>query len=260
MSLARRLRRETGAQIFPLALIMVFWVVLFALVLSNLIFLAAAKIKAQNSADAIAISAGTLKARLLNQITEKNRAIEYGGLLRQVYGEALSKRYVPYTDAEIGAYAAAVQTGNSVEQELLPKYQNEFGALLRGISRQNGLDDSRIKAGIFPWQAGSAQSQPLQVRWESLVAGPQTLLLREKYSISDPGFYAVQSRLEWDLKNWLIGSAWIGLPIPNLTTRSRVEIFDAAGDHAAPWDHFWKVRLAQPDESADLHLQQEMRP
>jgi hypothetical protein len=253
-----RLRQEEKAQILYMTIIMMMLLTMFTLVLVNVIYLAAMKVRAQNAADALALSVAARQARVLNKITEINGVIEYGILVGR------TKRTIPYTILDVWLYNLGLAANPAVIKTEIFKYNNQIKAIINRIRSENGLDNESTKLGIYSWKIN-----PLLIISESLccyyvppppepVPVPLGAPLLTKFEpIETP--WAVQSRVEWQIRDAIIGGRRLNLQLPDLVTRGRAEIHDTVMTGSSPWNHNWRVRLVQPLDDVDEHIKSKMR-
>jgi hypothetical protein len=252
-----RLRREEDGQVLYMALVMMFFLVLFTLVLVNTIYMAGMKIKAQNAADNMALSAATLKARVLNKIVNINGILYIGVLWAGVVGDGK-----PYPTLLGFLEGLGVELGAlSWVTGIIAKYENECDGQLGRIAQENGLDDSRHKFGVHPVDFDPL-SFTYDYKWLYYTPPPPcTISLPFVVSINPVTPLAVGARVVFQTKNELIGGKFLQVLLPDIVTRACAEIYDAGTPIPglpASCLHDWHVRLRQPDEQLDQYIKNNM--
>jgi len=247
MRLPTRLWREEDGQVLYLTLVMMLCLVLFTLILVNAIYLALAKVRAQNAADNLAISAATLKARVLNETVNMN-GILYGGVSR--LGTASQK--LPYAESlEQWIGFAAMSFALAEMGRVVVEHNRTIDARLERIAVENGLDKTKAKVKISNVDISLLD---FNQSWELIeVVVPPLTGVPMLTAIEPAGSWDVQSRVEWRTKDEVIGGKWLNTVLPDVVTRARAQIFDE-GPLPTSWAHIWRVRLAQPDEAEDQRL------
>jgi len=253
-----RLRQEEKAQILYMTVIMMMLLTMFTLVLSNVIYLAAMKVRVQNAADALALSVAAKQARVLNRITEINGVIEYGILVGR------TKRETPYTTLDVWLYFLGLAANPALIEAEIFKYNNQIKDIINRIRLENGLDNETTKLGIYSWKINPLLVIPEPLHCFYLPPPPEMIpiplgapLLTKFEPVKTP--WAVQSRVEWQIRDAIIGGRRLNLQLPDLVTRGRAEIHDAITAGASPWNHNWRVRLVQPVDAVDEHIKSKMR-
>ncbi|MCK5218885.1 Tad domain-containing protein [bacterium] len=256
--IGRRLRQEEKAQILYMTVIMMMLLTMFTLVLTNVIYMAAMKVRAQNAADALALSVATRQARILNKITEINGVIEYGILVER------TKRETPYTILDVWLYYLGLTANPAVIGAEIFKYNDEIKDIINRIKAENGLDNETTKLGIYSWKINPLLVVPEALHCFYLPPPPEMVpvplgapLLTKFEPIETP--WAVQSRVEWRMLDAIIGGRRLNLQLPDLVTRGRAEIHDTVMTGSSPWNHNWRVRLVQPIDDVDEYIKSRMR-
>jgi hypothetical protein len=249
----RRLQQEENGQVLYLTIVAMMFLVVFSLVLVNVIYICVLKVKAQNAADNLALSAATLKARVLNQVANCN-AIWY--FIVQKSGQIPASPYA--SPGEFGTMAGIDAFVYGTYSKLVLEYNKNIyqDQWLDGIARANGLVDATNSVKIFPLEMDPAASFcPQIVSVSYLQPSPPatigTFPLIGNMEPVDPPWW-IQTRVEWPARGRAIGFKNLQVVLPDIVTRARAEIFDAGGP--MPYAHCWQVRLIQPDVDLDEKL------
>ncbi len=243
----KRLRFDETGNVLYLTVVMMLFLVAFSLVLVNVIYVSIMKVKAQNAADHMALSAATLRVRVLNRFADVNAVIETAGL-----DEGRAHRR-PYPSASAAQSAGEViRTGVRTGTRSVDEFNRSLAGHLRHVAQDNGLLPAETQVRLFPaeflpWQwrlnreALTFQSggQVQRVPWD-----PVTSLT------PDPDYLFVQTRVEWNLRERAQGFGYLPVLLPDLVTRSRAEIYRES--HLGK--STWRVRLRQPDNRLDQQL------
>jgi hypothetical protein len=244
-------RQEQG-QVLYLAVMMVLLLGVLSMILVNVIYVSVMKIKAQNAADNLALSAATLRARAFNQMTDLNMVIEVVGLEN---GSIHTQPYASQDQAR--GLGTVVNTCLRAGRKKVDEFNRNLNDFLTRLAHGNGLDEVQTKAKLFP-----AQLLAWQVNWT------YELL---KYRESDgslhpvgwiqpactalqpnPDYLFVQSRVEWTL-GAMIGFKSLGFRLPDLVTRARAQIIPRVFSETLPLScaTSYSVVLARPDDALD---------
>lgn len=251
--------RDQDGQIIYMALAAMLALTLFALVLANVAYVAAMKVKAQNTADVIALSVAVRKARVFNQITEINQWIDLVAL-EEALGPVASKRYLPYVEPfELPLY----YFGGAKDLEVLARvmdFNRQIASAVDRLAQANGLGVDHQQWSFYPadLQVGLDIIPQMVNCWGVIPpAVPHPLIpLAARFEPTESG-RSVQTRLVWPLKNALIGGKRLGVVLPNIVVRSRAELYDP--DNRDALNHNWQVRLAEPKMDVDQYLEKKMR-
>ncbi len=245
----RRLLNGERGQVLYLTLMMIMVLTLFSLVLANAAYLVVMKVRAQDLADTMALSGATLQARLLNRITNLN-GILYGGV--KLFGRKESLDYWT-TDAFSVPYNLSQDILHRAES-LVIDHRDQMNGRMGSLLRSYGWDESRLKVKVQSVRPERNLYTNLQVGWiqnDYMQEYPFTISIEP---LNTP--WAVQSRVEVQTRDALIGGTLLDAVLPDIVTRARAVIVDdPAGGFTASWNHHWKVRLVQPDEALDAQLQ-----
>lgn len=261
---AFRLGREERGQVLYLTLVMMLVLGMFSLILANVIYLSVMKVKAQNAVDAMALSAATLKARLLNQMAYVNGLLETGALQWNTVSA-----FRPYaTEVDMLAGQGFMGIAYSAATALTLAHNLEVDRLLDRVALENGIDGERCQVKLNPVDVVLADPYGLINAYADLkvvlepglkyfvppepvpvpiVAPLLTLTAVEPRQTP----WAVQARLSWRTR--VLGGSRLGITLPDIVTRARAEIRDE-GTASGTTGHDWRVVLAQPDEMADAAL------
>lgn len=244
----RRLLHGERGQVLYLTLVMTLVLALFSLVLANTAYLVVMKVRAQDLADAMALSGATLQARLLNRITNLN-GILYGGVT--AFGENQVLSYS--TGRDLGkAYDLSQDVLHEVES-LVTDQRDQMNGRMGSLLRSYGWDESRLKVKVHSVRPENHLFANLR---KGHIAGSDDVGLPVMPSIEIRNTpWCVQSRVEFMTRDALIGGRLLRADLPDIVTRARAQVLDhPAGSFTASWNHHWKVRLVQPDEALDAHL------
>jgi len=259
MSCCRRLLREEQGQVLYLTLAMFLVLMAFTLVFVNVIYLAAVKIKVQDLADNMALSAATLKARVLNKMTNLNAALEYlaleGGTIHTTKTYATLVEMLAAQSIMIGVYTTSVA--------LAEKHNQSLQGLLERIARENGLEEERGRVQVYaanieppyPW---NALKSDIALNLEDLYflptpTSPPVPLYFPLVSLSPAHDWSVQTRVEWRTQGEIIGGRSLGVRLPDIVARARSEFYDEPVPGVA-FGNQWRVRLVQPRQDVDDKL------
>lgn len=256
----RRLEQAGKGQsgnILYMTLVMFLLLTAMALGLIRIICLAALKIKLQNAADQLALSAATLQARMLNQMTNINGVLEFVALEG---GQVHSRPYYSAADMAVGWEVASAANASALKT--IREYQLQAYFLLGRMVRENGWAPETAEVAIYPLSVDPGQDFSRQhetIRyWQEIPCPPGKVLL------VNPSFpavkieprntpWSVQVQWRWKGPGSLdrthgFSTSWAGLAV-----RSQAEIYDAA-PQAAAWSHHWRVRLRAYDETINALL------
>jgi hypothetical protein len=270
MRLLRRLHREERGQVLYLTLALLFFLVIFSLVLVNVIYLACLKVKTQNLADSMAISAGTAKARVLNTITDMNALLWVGAW----QGGTISPRpYICMLDMMAGQLCM-VYAYYTVGREIY-QYDSDLKSVLNNLAKANGMREETCQVkwcplepilledmyGLVPLRASTPEyscveltTKPLQyLTYPPLKSNSVDKPLLNFVEMIPHFNTYVQTRVEWKTKDEIIGGERLGVLLPDIVTRARAEIYDANGSPFS-FGHNYQVRLTQPDDQMDAWL------
>ncbi len=258
-----RLRREEDGNILYLTLIMMMLLTAFTLVLVNVLYIGVMKVKAQNAADQLALSAGTLKARLLNKTSNYN-ALLY--IIRKFSGYIDNLPYATYPQAALACGLSGVVYGVHLWQVDECHRQIHDTRWLKEIAQGNGLDLTKSRFGLFPVNRVHLLAGALpDIRVVTWLAPPPPLppfpliALPLVFSINPTHDWYVQSRVEIETSSAIIGGARLGFELPDIVTRARAQIYNQGmpGVPAGLADN-WRVRLAQPNEDVDRYIRNQI--
>ncbi len=251
MRIGRRLIRKEEGNILYLTLIMMMVLVLMALVLVNVIQMAVLRIKAQQAADHMVLSAATLKARLLNNFANKNSFMQ---ALLQTKGTR---------DNPFNSNTEAKQWKNTLENltHIMSVETTAFSSamihseILETIAQENGLNEKTSRVRLYPEDIKPDLEMRTTFRraWVADPSFPQNkpIDLPACYEPKTPLY--VQARVEWQTKEMIIGHRLLKVNLPDIITRARAEIVDA-GILKSPAGRCWRVRLMPPQPSVDEYL------
>ena len=278
----RNVLRDERGQVLFLALALMVVLSGFVILLANVLFLAAAKVKLQTMADQTALSMATLKARVLNAMTDTN------GILETAVTKGGLHPNVPYASPVDAALAVgAMMTAYGINQINIHECNTRLPEALHDMLRGHGFDPQHMRAaasgknGIgFP--APNATTQSILNEFNRYTGRPESMTAVHSPFLSfmappDPlpvpmyptlptitQFkpnelpWMTQVRLEWDVRDAVIGGARLGLELPALAARARAEVFDDPAVPGVSYGHHYKVKLAVPEPSVDASLRRDM--
>jgi hypothetical protein len=243
-----------------MALVAILVLVVFSMVLVNVIYMCVLKVKAQNAADNLALSAATLKARVLNQITDLNAGLYF--IVRK-FGRIPAAPY--NNEAEFNTMAALEKaiaspddSSGSIILNLVAKYNRNIqqDKFLNRIAHENGVNASTHRAVIFPLDLALTDfaTDIIYVSYKrppGIVSGIPFAGSIEP--VHTPWW--VQARVEWPTRGEMIGMKNLNIRLPDIAVRARALIYDTVPG-ALPYQHCWKVRLVQPDAALDEQMRQ----
>ncbi|MBN1595584.1 hypothetical protein JW933_06625 [candidate division FCPU426 bacterium] len=259
----KRLFMAEEGNVLYVTVVMMMILVVFSLLLINVIHIGITKIRAQNAADNIAISAATLKARLLNQVADVNAglfvALEMGTINE-------TRPYATPLEAWI-AQGLMWMSYIGLLSSYIPEYHRSIyqQRWLDRIAVGNGLDLRSSRFHVFPVDVrmadpygASNDASDLSVITALLKYLPGKIPLVTPIVAYEPtNTWFVQSRVEISVNTSIIGGNRLGTAIPCIVARSRAELVDRGqnlGGLAKHYSHYWRVRLAQPDEDVDREI------
>lgn len=246
MKIMARLGRAEDGQILYLTLIMLLLIAVFSLLLVNTVSLALVKIRAQNAADHLALSAATLKARVLNETVNLN-VLLFGGVSR--FGTASKEK--PYaTDAERFFGLGTMALVGVRSACLLQEYAGSIDDRLTRVARGNGLTEERTRSRLSHVDILLSDFDFKQELIATGTSGGVPSLMLTAIEPSHP--WTVQSRVEWRTSKAVIGGDRLGVVLPDVVARARAEICDEG--LPVSYGHDWRVHLVPPDESEDEWL------
>lgn len=279
----RRLHRCERGQVLYLTLALMLILVVFVILLSNVIYLAVLKLRAQNLADNLALSATTLKARVLNRVSDANAVLEFVAL------QGGRIRFSPYaTPIDMWAGQGAMGSAYAMVETALAEYNLRRLERVQGLLTTQGIDLRRVKVGLLPLAGaiggpGFSRADQMQLAQlyqqadirEYIAAEIQVVMthfvppdpvpkplpdLCLKTTAFAPRHtpWATQTRVEWRTASSLIGSRWLPVSLPDIVTRARAEAYDDPVVPHTTWGHRWRVRLVPVDAGADLELRRQM--
>ncbi|NTV52132.1 MAG: hypothetical protein HGA76_03845 [Candidatus Firestonebacteria bacterium] len=257
MNLGRRLRRGEEGQVLYMTLVAMLLLAAFTLVLVNVIYMCVLKVKVQNAADNLALSAAVMKARVLNKITNLN------AILYVVVQEGGRIPNSPYSnDAEFFAMAAVDALTSGWMQFVVAQYNWNIyhDHYLDRIAAANGIEDATHRVKIFPLEMNALthfQVNLMQVMYtHNMFYPPPPGLMGPFPFVSSVEPMAtpwwVQTRVEWPTRGEAIGFKNLKVKLPDIVARARAEVFDTG--LPTPYAHDWQTRLIQPDESYDEQM------
>jgi len=253
MNRLRRLRDGEKGQVLYMTLVAMMFLVVFTLVLVNVIYVCVLKVKAQNAADNIALSAGVMKARVMNQVTNLNAiwyfVVQEGGRIpNSPYGSPAEFGIMAGVDAFVyGTYSYVVL--NYIKNV----YQDHW---LDRIAKENGIEDATHCVKIFP-----LEMDPLTSFYPNMISvsyiqpyPPATIGPFPFVASMEPANtpWWIQTRVAWPTGGDAIGFKNLHVHLPDIITRARVEIYDTG--LSIPYAHGWQVRLIQADGDLDEKL------
>jgi len=258
----KQLGEEEKGQILYMTIVMMMLLVIFTFVLINVVYIGIMKIKAQNAADNLALSAATLKARVLNSFTNLNGLL-YISTLQFGYADK-NNPYLNKALFDIGVLGAA--TASTGLYYFIDKYNRQINdeRLIDRIAEANGLDLSVHRYALYPVHINIALDIDFNLQqfryWQSppippiLIPSPSApgITLPTAFEPSRPWY--VQSRVEFPTNKAIIGGKRLGIQLPDIVTRARAEIIDMPTIPGSSWGHKWHVRLAQPQEDVDQYI------
>lgn len=244
------IKREEGNVLY-LTLIMLMILIMTAAVLIHVIQIAVIKIKAQQAADQMVLSAATLKARLLNNFANKNSYML--GVLQKK-----GTRETPFANAaEARRWKSTLENltrSMSAETKRFSRAMSQSGMLIN-VARNNGLDEESSRVRLYPLDIKPDRDLRIITKqaWILKATPPYytPIDLPAGYEPMVP--LAVQARVEWKSGSDIIGYRWLKSGRPAIITRARAEIYDA-GVLRNPAARCWRVRLVPPLANVDEYL------
>jgi Putative Flp pilus-assembly TadE/G-like len=249
----KRLRQEERGNVLYMTVVMLMLLVVFSFVLVNVIYVGVTKIKAQNAADNIALSAATLKARVLN------KTVNYNGIL---YGVIRLFDSFPVYPSVVEALVFGTVPSVAIQGLFIKdviQFNNEIynDGLIDRIAQGNGIDGATGRYAIHPV---NILHLTLGMKYDWRMKGftlPFPGVVPILYELEPNHAWYVQSRVEWQTKKSIIGGERLGIELPDIVARARAEVFDSAMIKT-PYLHNWRVRLVHPDEGVDQYIRDQI--
>ncbi|MCD4813317.1 Tad domain-containing protein [bacterium] len=248
--LLKRLRKEERGNVLYMTIVMMMLLVMFSLVLTNVIYIGVMKVRAQNAADNIALSAATLKARMLNGITNWNAVLWLG--VRQV--GVISEKNGYKTPPELAVAIAAMVGASANHLGGLYDFNDKITGRkwIDRIAEANGIDGKNSRYEMFPVSAGHMLTS---LYYDIKVVPFMVYAVPVLFSIEPTHTWYVQSRVELQIAKSIIGGKRLGFELPDITARARAEILDKATLNViGSGGRDWQVVLAPPNKSVDKYM------
>lgn len=250
----QRLRKEEDGNVLYLTLIMILLLSAFTLVLVNVLYIGVMKVKAQNAADQLALSAGTLKARVLNRVTDDNAIL----FISRRFGTVTETApYISILELIGGLSASFYAVGHFGKLVYDFHHAIQDDHILDRIAEGNGLVPGVSRYALFPVDAwhllGGVVYDVRPVPWINTfppMAGSAPIL----FSLGPSHDWYVQSRVEIQTRTAIIGGARLGFELPDIVTRARAQIYATSVPGPPELARYWKVRLAQPNDDVDRYI------